>query len=184
MSESTINRGFDSESEAESESTIEPELTYEEELQRIFADEQPLGKPKKTRETILVALGTTGAITFLLVLGLAEFAPEPTIPQPPPQVMGRWTTTDPSFIGRALEIRETTIVIELGAEGSPVIGIIRSIETRDDGTGLEVEIDYTTSIGGEQIELHLDGQGGMHLRNPLAVLWTKDPGGTGPPSPS
>lgn len=60
-------------------------------------------------------------VTFFAVFAVApRFFPEPVGPQserlaePPPELVGRWTTVDPAYADRSLEIGADVVALDMG----------------------------------------------------------------------
>ena len=118
------------------------------------------------------------AAVLAIIAVAPRFFPEPGvrgdgIDHPPPELVGRWTTTDSLYADRSLEIQEGVVAIGMGPglrEWYPILS-----------TRLWAEQGYTAyvityeSIEGDEmeIEVHLQSDGTLRLRNPSQMIWTK-----------
>ena len=121
-------------------------------------------------------------VTFFAVFSVApRFFPEPVGPQsarlaePPPEIVGRWTTGDPAYADRSLEIGTDVVALDMGPglrEWYPILSTYRWEELGNTAYLITYE-----TIGGDELEVqvHLFPDSTLRLRNPSHMVWTKAP---------
>ena len=120
-------------------------------------------------------IGLAFVTMVLLVLNLRETGPGKKIEVMPTEVLGQWTTTDPRYADRGLEVSRDAVVFGLGPGQPPRRGRIVSLRSWQEGLVEVVRIEYDAGEGAETMELLMVGPDSMRLRNPREVLWTKEP---------
>ncbi|MDP2955639.1 MAG: hypothetical protein Q8N53_04400 [Longimicrobiales bacterium] len=132
-------------------------------------------RPQKSQAGRAWALVFAGVIATVI---LAILAREPTplgeeVAEPPAEAIGRWTTGDPRYAGRALVVTRTSVTLELGAHVPRDEGILRAVRTWREGGSSVVRLEYSTVDGDQTVEMILIYPGRMELRNPSGVVWTR-----------
>lgn len=132
-------------------------------------------RPEKSRAGRAWALVFVGVVATLILAILArEPAPRgEEVAEPPAEVIGRWTTGDSRYSGRALVVTRTSVALELGAGVPTDEGILRSVRTWREGGSSVVRLEYSTVEGDQTVEMILIDRDRMELRNPPGVLWTR-----------
>ena len=129
--------------------------------------------PRKASFWILTVLGIAGILGIIMFNMLREPIPGTTVVEAPPEVVGRWITSDPRYEDRGLRIRSHDIVLEVGPDQPPLRGTILLLSTRQEGESTVIYIEYDAGEGPMVLEIILDGPDRMHLRNPEEVTWTR-----------
>jgi len=128
---------------------------------------------KKGTFWIVPLVGMGCVLIFLFSTMLRESTPGTTLPEAPPEVVGRWVTTDARYVDRGLRIGARDIVLEVGADQPILRGEILVVSIREEDQLPVVYIEYDTGEGPMVMEMILDEPDRMHLRNPSDVIWTR-----------
>lgn len=112
-------------------------------------------------------------LIFLMATVLREPVPGTSLSETPPELVGRWVTSDLRYADRALRIGAHDVVFEVG-KGQPLLrGNIIITTIREEGEQSVIYMEYDVGEGAMVMELILDGPDRMHLRNPADVTWTR-----------
>ncbi len=120
-------------------------------------------------------------ILFAMVAVGPRFFPEATGPlsemidEPPQELVGRWSTVDPAYADRALEIGTDVVALDMGPGLRQWYPILSTRSWEESGNTAYL-ITYET-IGGDEleVEVHLYADGTLRLRNPSHMVWTRAP---------
>lgn len=118
-------------------------------------------------------MGIAAVVALGLALGLRRPQPGVQLHDAPAEVLGRWTTRDARFEGRALVVTPDSVTLFVGAGQPPRPGRILSIRTWEEGLVRVLRIEYDAGDGPETMDLLLTGHDAMRLRHPREVLWTR-----------
>jgi len=126
---------------------------------------------RRTRIATVAVMVAAGLVSFQatrLVL-----APDgDLIEDPPPSILGTWTTDDPRYAGRAFVIQLDRFQVRTGPDQvqvSPISEIRRTATPEFDA----YRIVYSTSEGEMVHDMRLYPDGVARLRNPADVVWTR-----------
>lgn len=111
-----------------------------------------------------------------LVFGIRDSGPVPrgeVLTEPPPEVVGTWTTGDARFAGRAFTVSESEVIFGTGGDGPPTRGPITRVSSWAERGTTVVRIEYETPDGEQSVEIFLAGPDRLRLRNPPEVVWTR-----------
>jgi hypothetical protein len=100
---------------------------------------QPRAAPPSTRRRSTTR-GALAAGASLLALGALLLLRGPGSDELPPELFGRWTTTNPRYEGRAFTLSESTVEIHTSPSRSTVHQV-RGVE-KDDSEGLVYTLRY------------------------------------------
>ena len=95
----------------------------------------------------------------------------------PRELAGRWATTDPRYADRRLLIERERVELrlELGPEGRARHAIVE-VRGWEEGTSRGYRIRYETAEGGDQVmEVFVEPDGALRLKNPPDVVWRRVP---------
>ena len=133
-----------------------------------------LGQVTPGRE--LLTRGALRSALAALLFGLAACAsPPPEVPAP---LRGRWTTADPRFVGRAMELTIDGVAFETG-EGSPARHPVLAVaEDPREGGSRRYTIVYAGDGGNEyRLTVRYDEAAGeLRLENRAEVVWRREGG--------
>ncbi|HSG50436.1 MAG TPA: hypothetical protein VLA43_21590 [Longimicrobiales bacterium] len=118
-------------------------------------------------------VGVGCVLVFLLATMLREAPPGVTVAEPPPGAVGRWVSADPRYRDRGLRVGARDVALELGPDQPLLRGDIVLVSVREEDHLPVVYIEYDTGEGPMVLEMILDGNDRMHLRNPSDVVWTR-----------
>ena len=93
----------------------------------------------------------------------------------PDELLGRWTTANPAYADRYLELSATGIVLGTGGPTRERYSISRVLQGQDDN-GVLYTLEYTNLSGSEYaMSFYFDAAGGGSLRfkNQLQMTWRK-----------
>jgi len=129
---------------------------------------------------------------LFLVLGLAVFVRWAssrefgvTWDEAPEETRGIWTSTDPRYTSRAIEVTASSVVLRVGDESQVVYGSLDIARERFDNDERVLRLEYTTDAGPDALDIVLSDGGSMHLANQPDVIWTLARDATySPPSPT
>jgi len=104
----------------------------------------------------------------------------------PAETLGVWTSEDPRYEGRALEIGPTSVTLRVGDVGTAVGGVLDVVRELFDQGERFLSLEYRTADGPDAIEMVMDGVGTMHMRTQPEITWTVErrPGYVAPPPPT
>lgn len=129
--------------------------------------------PRKGTFWIVPLVGLGCVLVFVLATSLREAPPGTVLAAPPPEAVGRWVSTDPRYVDRGLRVGATDVTLELGPDQPVLRGDIIVVSIREEGGLPVVYIEYDAGEGAMVLEMILDGDDRMHLRNPSDVVWTR-----------
>ena len=133
----------------------------------------PLTRKKGSPWTIPL-VGAICVLLFMLARTFRDEAPPGTVVvEPPAEALGRWVTQDPRYADRGLRIESRNIGLETGPDDPDLHGEIQVVSVWPEGEATVVHIEYDVGDGPEFLEMMLEGNGRMRLRNPSEVTWTR-----------
>lgn len=132
------------------------------------------GRESRTRGFWVVpSVGIGCILIFVLATMLREPVPGTVLTEPPPDIVGRWVTSDPRYADRGLWIGAREIVLGVGPAEPVVRGEILLVSVREENQLPVVYLEYDAGEGPVVMEMILEGNDRMHLRNPSEVTWTR-----------
>lgn len=135
---------------------------------------EPSPSPRpRGRVWIVSIVGLGCVLIFLLVTMLREPTPGTVLAETPPEVVGRWVTADPRYVGRELQIGAHDIALEVGQGMPPLRGSILVTTIREEDEESVLYMEYDVGEGPVIMEMVLDGPDRMYLRNQADVIWTR-----------
>lgn len=127
------------------------------------------------RRTSVLSLLTSAVLGLALVFALLD-GREPGVERaaPPQELLGVWTTDDPRYPDRAMEIREDAIVFSVGRE-EPESHPLLQVRVRESEGRLEVALVYGTHWGESRLQVTVGRQEPTVLRflNQEEVAWVR-----------
>lgn len=136
----------------------------------------------KTRHTVYVAVlllavgvGVTGWVMTREV-GV-------TFDESPPETQGVWTTTNPRYAGRAIEVTPSTVTLRLNGAAEDLVGQLSIAREIIDDDERILRLEYVTQAGPDQLDMVVADGGRMYLRNQPNIVWTSQGGVVPPPPP-
>lgn len=113
-----------------------------------------------------------GAAAALAVLLYTHFHPRQV--RVPPQLVGTWTTTDPQYMNRSLDIGQESITFGTGP-GTEATGFVEDVRfSAADGKPLYT-ISYSSPDGPGRLSFYYgeDGKQTIRLRNQEQIVWKR-----------
>jgi len=130
------------------------------------------------RQALLLSVLGILLVGTLVVRWALEREPGTVYEDAPEVVRGRWTTAEPRYAGRAIEVSAKDVVVHRG-EAGPLAGRLTAArELVEDGDRV-IRLEYVNSDGANTLDMVLRPGGSMHLRNQPEIVWTA--GGMPPP---
>lgn len=129
--------------------------------------------PRKGTFWIVPLVGVGCILVLILATMLRDPIPGTILTESPPEVVGRWVTSDSQYVDRGLRIGAHDIVMDVGPDRPPLHGDILMVSVREEDQKSVVYFEYDTGEGPMVMEMILDGNDRMHLRNPPGVTWTR-----------
>lgn len=135
--------------------------------------------PRSRRVWLVPAIGVACIAVGFLTLHSGPNRPGTEVKEMPRELVGRWTTADARYRGRALSLTRDSVILETGPGQASRRGRILSMRTWREGLVPVLRIEYDAGDGRETMDLLLVAPDSLRLRNPRDVLWTKerDPSG-------
>lgn len=140
------------------------------------------GPPAPSRRPVwalVVAAALMAVLAWPLLRGPQR--PGQLLDDIPPELLGRWTTTAARYEGRFMVLRPGTL--HLGAGEAGILEYtVEEVWAWSEADRRAYQLIYTDADEEQVLELYLYGDGGLRLRNPPDILWTRTPpsGATGP----
>ncbi len=131
--------------------------------------------PRRKKRRLPWILALAGVIIVFLALNLRRPPPGTGVQEMPEQLLGRWTTDDARYQGRALRLTRDSVVFDVGPDQSPRRGRILSLRRWKEGLVPVFRIEYDAGEGVETMDVLVVGPDSIRFRNPRDVLWTKAP---------
>lgn len=93
----------------------------------------------------------------------------------PPETHGVWTTDDPRYKGRAIEVGPTSVTLRVDEAGTPLPGeLIIARELFEDDQRI-LRLEYETQGGADALDMVVSQAGSMFLFNQPDLIWSVDP---------
>lgn len=118
-----------------------------------------------------------GALMPLIVGSLMSCEP-PLLEEPPPAILGRWTTTDPRYADRAFEITKETVYIHQGGNNFAayaVKGFQITVANDDDPVHSVVYVDDAAEEYEFRFYVSSEDGGVIRFTNQREMVWHRDP---------
>jgi hypothetical protein len=96
-----------------------------------------------------------------------------TLAAVPEDVLGVWVSDDERFVGRSITVTPDEVSLGVGLDSSPRQGRLIEARTWLEGGSTVIQFEYLGPDGQEFVELIFPANGGMHLRNPAEVQWSR-----------
>lgn len=125
-----------------------------------------------------------GALLAILILSdiATSKADDWSLAAPAPgEILGRWTTTDPSFANRYLEITPHTVTFHDGGRSSPRLPILRvDRKTSADGFAAQYLVHFENlDLERETLLITMLSGGRIVVGNRRGVAWSREESGSG-----
>lgn len=130
--------------------------------------------PSHRRGWLVPSIGVAGLLAIALSVNLRHPRPGTTMNEMPRGLVGRWTTGDVRYEGRALVLTPDSVLLETGPAQSPSGGRIISLRTWKEGLVPVLGVEYAAGEVAETMDLILVAPDSLRLRNPRDVLWTRE----------
>lgn len=118
--------------------------------------------------TLLVLAGVAAGVQWLLTRETGV-----TWTEAPPETQGVWTTNNPRYAGRAIEVGPNSVTLRLGDAGAVPGRLVLAREVYDDDERI-LRLEYQTENGPDQLDMVVEANGSMYLHNQPEMHWTSD----------
>lgn len=128
---------------------------------------------KKRSFTLLMPIA---AILLLLILwGARNWQRTILLPE---EVAGVWTTNEPRYQGRFLELYSTFVIIGAGTNDVPKVQVIDSVKQQQSGNVTSYAV-HSTDLDGNEYDMTLlfdpTHGGEIHFNNQGNIIWRRQP---------
>lgn len=135
------------------------------------------GPPSHHRAWLLPSIGLAGLVAIVMLFNLRHPRPGTAVNELPGELVGRWTTGDVRYRGRALTLTRDSVIFETGPGQPARRGRMVSLRTWNEGLVPVLSVEYDAGDGAETMDLMLVAPDSLRLRNPRDVLWTRESDG-------